>query len=740
MSTSCFSERLSLVRLMQGDWNEVKATPQTADWNEVKATAPAADWNEVEATPPPAEPLPAEASPRSELIVSYFEDVVPEASSRESFSYNSREVTSYHCSSCIDDSYKQEIRPQLDVIDRLRSMDINKEGIELPTIVVVGDQSSGKSSVLESLAGIKLPRGDGICTRVPLVMRLKSCKDESQASISIDYSGKDRGPERIEESEITEKIKYATKVIAGDGYGISDTPITLEVVREGAPDLTMVDLPGITRVAIAGQPPDIHEEICEIIMRYIKPEASIILNVISADVDFSTCESIKLSKLVDERGERTLAVVTKCDRTPDGLRERVTMNAVGIRLGFVCVVNGVGNETYENARKKEKVLFDSHPKLKHIEKSMVGIPVLATKLMQIQGRSINKSLPTVIKKIASMLSERQTELTNLPQHLCSPGEANVLFYKRLKSMEESLNKILIEGDFKEFEDDRQMHCTARLWDMFEGYYTDLRNTGSMSEKFLAKETEMLDEAKGVGLSNFLSRPVFKNLLRSLVDEIAERSLELVVKVWEYMEIVILRVIDCYCKFHPRLHAEARRVVEDLVVKKKNACEEYVTETIEMEKLMDSTLSPSYIEEYGRLLTHKTNFIDRLSYASRSGFTTVELDGIDVDVSEILDFPADRVKQAYDMQMSLMAYWRVVTLRMGDGIPLRLQFACKKLGMTEFTSEILTQVGGPGFDSMEQIMEESPEVANKRSGLTSSIGMLTESKKAVESILDRTAKV
>ena len=103
---------------------------------------------------------------------------------------------------------------------------------------------------------------------------------------------------------------------------------------------------------------------------------------------------------------------------------------------------------------------------------------MATKLMQIQGRSINKSLPTIIKKIVFILSKRQTDLTNLPRHLCSIGEANVLFYKRLKSMEESLNKILIEGDFKEFEDDRQMHCTARLWDMFEGYYADLRNMGS----------------------------------------------------------------------------------------------------------------------------------------------------------------------------------------------------------------------------------------------------------------------
>lgn len=723
-------------RLMQADLYEEEAVPPAASpyFKAVPQAASAEASPYFKAVPPAAE---AEASASNDMMIPYYEDVVPLASSRDFISYNKREVIMHHSSSCIDESYNQEIRPLLDVVDRLRNMDIQKEGIELPTIVVVGAQSSGKSSVLESLAGVKLPRGDGICTRVPLIMRLKSCKDGSQASISIKYDGKE---ERIEEEEITEKIKYATKVIAGEGFGIADTPITLEVVREGAPDLTLVDLPGITWVAISGQPPDIHEEISEMIMHYITPEESIILNVIPADVDFSTCESIKMSKRVDERGERTLAVVTKCDRAAEGLLEKVTMNAVNIRLGYVCVINGVGNDTNEEARKKEKVLFESHPKLKKIDKSIVGIPFLAKKLMQIQGRSINKSLPTVVKKIVSMLSERQAELTNLPQHLCSPGEANVLFYKRLKSMEESLNKILIEGDFKEFENDRQMHCTARLWEMFEGYYADLRNTGSMSGKFLAKETEMLDEAKGVGLPNFLSRPVFKNLLQCLVEQIAQRSLELVFNVWEYMEIVILRVIDLYCSFHPRLQGEARRVAQDLVLKRKNDCEKHVRENIEMEKLVDSTLSPSYIEEYGRLLTLKGQFIERLSYASRNGYTAVELDGIEVDVSEIMGFPPERVGQAYDMQMSLMAYWRVVTLRMGDGIPLRLQFVCKKLVMTEFTSEILTQVGGPRFGAMEQIMEESPDVANKRRTLTSSIGMLTESKNTVESIMDQIANV
>lgn len=701
-------------KLMQGDFSEV--TPE----------AFASSDEDVE----------PEAFPSTEIALPYYEHVAPMASSCDFFSNNKGEAIMHQC--CIDESYNQEVRPLLDVVDKLRNMDIKKEGIQVPTIVVVGDQSSGKSSVLESLAGVKLPRGQGICTRVPLVMRLKSCKDGSQASISINYPGKEL--ERIEEDEITEKIKNATDAIAGKGYGISDTPITLEIVREGAPDLTLVDLPGITRVPISGQPPDIYEQISEIIMHYIILEESIILNVITADVDFSTCDSIKKSKDVDERGERTLAVVTKCDRAPEGLLEKVAMNAVDIRLGYVCVINRVGDESNEQARKNEKLLFESHPKLKRIDKSIVGIPVLAQKLMQIQGRSINKFLPGAVKKIVSMLSERQTELTNLPQHLCSPGEANVLFYKRLKSMEESLNKILIEGDFKEFENDRKMHCTARLWEMFEGYYNDLRTTGSMSGKFLAKETEMLDEAKGVGLPNFLSRPVFNNLLRALVDEIADMSLKLVFDVWEYMEFVILQVVDCYCSFHPRLQGEARRVAQDLVVKKKNDCEKHVRETIEMEKLVGSTLSPSYIEEYGRLLTFKSQFIDKLSNARRFDYAMVELDGIEVDVSDILDFSPERVAAAYDMQMSLIAYWKVVTLRMGDGIPLRLQFMCKKLVMTEFTSEILAQVGGPRYGAMEQIMEESPEVANKRKSLTNSIAILTESKNTVETIMDRITNV
>lgn len=137
-------------------------------------------------------------------------------------------------------SYNERIRPLLDAVDKLRNLKVMQEGIQLPTIVVVGDQSSGKSSVLESLAGISLPRGQGICTRVPLIMRLHH-HSKAESELHLEYSGK---VVSTDETNIAEAIDMATAEIAGNGKGISHTPLTLVVKKKGVPDLTMVDLPG----------------------------------------------------------------------------------------------------------------------------------------------------------------------------------------------------------------------------------------------------------------------------------------------------------------------------------------------------------------------------------------------------------------------------------------------------------------------------------------------------------------
>ncbi|XAR64694.1 Dynamin GTPase [Bertholletia excelsa] len=310
--------------------------------------------------------------------------------------------------------FNERIRPILDAVDRLRLLKVAEEGIQLPTIVVVGDQSSGKSSVLESLAGIDLPRGQGICTRVPLIMRLHHhpCR---RPNLRLEYNGK------TVETDHTH-IANATNEIAGTEKGISNSPSTLMVEKMGVPDLTMVDLPGITRVPVHGQPQDIYEQISAIIMEYIKPEESIILNVLSATVDFPTCESIRMSQSVDKTGERTLAVVTKVDKAPEGLLEKITADDVNIGLGYVCVRNRIGEESYEEARREETSLFQTHPLLSKIDKSMGGVPVLAQRLVQIQASIISKCLPDIIRKINEKLEENVLELSKMPKTISSVAE------------------------------------------------------------------------------------------------------------------------------------------------------------------------------------------------------------------------------------------------------------------------------------------------------------------------------
>ncbi|KDP31479.1 hypothetical protein JCGZ_15430 [Jatropha curcas] len=203
-----------------------------------------------------------------------------------------------------------------------------------------------------------------ICTRVPLIIRLQHYPTTTP-ELFLEFNGK---TVRIDETRVPNAINLATDEIAGNGKGISNTRLTLVVKHNGVPNLTMIDLPGITRVPIHGQPDNIYEQIA------------------------------------DKTGERTLTVVSMSDKAPEGLLEKVTADDVNIGLGYVCVRNRIGDESYGEVRKPEAVLFENYPLLPKIVKSMVGVPVLAQKLTQIQATIIARSLPNIFRKINGKLN------------------------------------------------------------------------------------------------------------------------------------------------------------------------------------------------------------------------------------------------------------------------------------------------------------------------------------------------
>ncbi|XP_073110417.1 dynamin-related protein 4C [Elaeis guineensis] len=630
----------------------------------------------------------------------------------------------------LSSSFNDHIRPILDAVDRLRQLKVMQEGIELPTIVVVGDQSSGKSSVLESLAGISLPRGQGICTRVPLIMRLQDDPYLSQPQLQLEYKDK-----TIPTSEdgIADAIASATDDIAGSGKGISNTPLTLVVRKSGVPDLTMVDLPGITRVPVHGQPENIYEQISNIIMEYITPKESIILNVLSATVDFPTCESIRMSQQVDRTGERTLAVVTKADKAPEGLLEKVTADDVNIGLGYVCVRNRIGDESYEQARAEERKLFETHPLLSRIDKSIVGIPVLAQRLMQIQAASIAKSLPDIVKKINEKLSQNISELDEMPENLGSMGDAVRVFLHMLSMSKESLRRLLIRGEFDEFPDDASMHATARMADMLDQFSGGLpSDCPSADERFLMEEIVVLEEAKGInGLPNFLPRNAFLILLRRKVKDMSHGPGEFVQKVWAYVEEVVIRVLLHHSENYPQIQPLIRRASQNLIGNMRNHSLNFIRETIEMEMAADYTTNPDYLKKWGELMGGHDAFTKNYF-----GQSSLVLPGFgEVDVGHLRQYAA-MAEQAFDMRMRIMAYWKIVVLRLVDTVGLHIIYSVNCLVEREMEKEIVGDLVGPRTAGLEKMLEESPATAAKRERLRKSIELLKESKEVVAGIMDR----
>ncbi|XAR64695.1 Dynamin GTPase [Bertholletia excelsa] len=514
----------------------------------------------------------------------------------------------------------------------------------------------------------------------------------------------------------------------------------------GVPDLTMVDLPGITRVPVHGQPQDIYEQITGIIMEYIQPEESIMLNVLSATVDFPTCESIRMSQSVDKTGKRTLAVVTKVDKAPEGLLEKVTADDVNIGLGYVCVRNRIGEESYEEARREENSLFQTHPLLSKIDKSMVGIPILAQKLVQIQASIISKCLPDIIRKINEKLKENVLELRKLPKNLSSVAEATITFMGIIGSLKDSLRKIFVRAEFDEYLGDKNMHCTARLAEMLDKFSRKLQKSAenNSTKDFLLEEIEVLEEVKGIWLPNFLPRQAFRTMLQRKLDKISHLPLEFVGEVWDYIETVVIIVLMRHSKEYPQLQSFMKRAVKNLVEKMKGKAFDHVTEMIKMEKVTDYTTDEEYMEVWGKLMASQNEFVgvtNDLAITEAMRYTAVpsnlKIEGFGtVEVEHLINYPSSIRDQAFDLKMRIVAYWKIVIKRITDAMALHLLLSLDNLLDREIEVEIVNRMMGGQGSEIKQMLGESPLVATNRERLNRSIMLLKESKEVVDQIMDR----
>uniref|UniRef100_A0A8D0ABT9 Dynamin n=1 Tax=Sander lucioperca TaxID=283035 RepID=A0A8D0ABT9_SANLU len=276
--------------------------------------------------------------------------------------------------------------------------------LDLPQIAVVGGQSAGKSSVLENFVGRDfLPRGSGIVTRRPLVLQLISATAEWAEFLHC------KGKKFTDFDEVRQEIEGETDRVTGANKGISPIPINLRVYSPHVLNLTLIDLPGITKVPVGDQPVDIEQQIRDMILQFITKESCLILAVTPANTDLANSDALKLAKDVDPQGLRTIGVITKLDLMDEGTdaRDILENKLLPLRRGYIGVVNRSqkdidGRKDIKAALDAERKFFLSHASYRHMAEKM-GTPRLQRVLNEQLTNHIRDTLPAFRSKLQSQL-------------------------------------------------------------------------------------------------------------------------------------------------------------------------------------------------------------------------------------------------------------------------------------------------------------------------------------------------
>ncbi|WQF77026.1 Putative dynamin stalk domain, GTPase effector domain-containing protein [Colletotrichum destructivum] len=324
-----------------------------------------------------------------------------------------------------------EHRDLLDNIDKLRSQGISRY-VDLPEIIVCGEQSAGKSSVLEAISGMSFPTKDNLCTRFATELVLRR---DADAGISISIiPAPERTLAEIEQIsnfrpqvDINEHFLGQVVEDAKSAMGLSDKKVFstdilhIEIRGPSQPHLTIVDLPGLFRAGNQDQSLEDATIVREMVRKYMARPRSIILAVVSAKSDFALQEVTELTRKIDPRGIRTLGLVTKPDTLDAGSESEaaylklVQNKDVKFRLGWHVLKNRsfqMRDASTEDRDKAEDAFFKSGV-WASITPRFLGIKSLKPRLSNVLKDQILLQLPGLLRDIETSLEDCRQRLKHI---------------------------------------------------------------------------------------------------------------------------------------------------------------------------------------------------------------------------------------------------------------------------------------------------------------------------------------
>ncbi|XP_075870263.1 interferon-induced GTP-binding protein Mx-like isoform X2 [Nelusetta ayraudi] len=606
----------------------------------------------------------------------------------------------------LNQQYEEKVRPCIDLIDSLRSLGVERD-LALPAIAVIGDQSSGKSSVLEALSGVALPRGHGIVTRCPLELKMKRTEQGEEWYGHISYQ--DTDIELTDPADVENSIRKAQVQITGNDIGISADLISLEIASPDVPDLTLIDLPGIARVATKGQPENIGEQIKDLIQKFIKKQETISLVVVPANVDIATTEALKMAQEVDPSGERTLGILTKPDLVDKGSEELMVNTVhnltIPLKKGYMVVKCRGQKEITENvsvteALKREDAFFRNHAYFQCLyDQGQASIPKLAEKLTLELVHHIQKSLPNLEKQINTKRVDIQVELDKYGRGPpTDPAQRNSFLIDKVTTFtisainHSSGDKMMLDANVNMFSVLRK-HFSA---------WRDIIETSGVSFNWKIEKNVVQYEQKfrGRELPGFINYRTFEEIVKEQIGQLEEPALLKLKEISEIVRKELFKVAEAAFVGFPKLILAAKMTIESVRKEKELKAESMVRTQFQMESLV---------------YTQDSRYSKKLGKRKREEPIQPGFGSPGVDSQGTLR----------EMVKHLKSYYKIASHRLADQIPLLIHYQMLQKCSRQLQREMMQML--QDREKIQFLLNEDGSIQTKRNHLRSRLDRLTKAR-------------
>ncbi|KAF8938479.1 P-loop containing nucleoside triphosphate hydrolase protein [Dissophora ornata] len=321
----------------------------------------------------------------------------------------------------------------IDKINKIHSHGLTHK-LSTPQMAIIGDQSSGKSSVLEAITKLSFPRDKGMCTRFATLVNLRRNPGLKEDVLSARIEGEDEFNKlyNVVEPPMTFHgvIEKAVSKLCGDsGSGISDRVLELTLSGPNQSPLTIIDLPGFINTTLNKQDESLPATIHAINSRYIKEPRTIILAVVQANVDLNTSKALSEAAEHDPMGDRTIPIVTKPDRIDNGLHpdwiEVILNQSKTMKLGYLVMRNTSYDQktlSWDEARQEEDKFFESGL-WNAVPADRKGRVAVKKFLGNLLFEHISRELPALKREVDAALDTFKRDLKAMGTPIASTGEA-----------------------------------------------------------------------------------------------------------------------------------------------------------------------------------------------------------------------------------------------------------------------------------------------------------------------------